>query len=150
MNTFIKQVFQKKPLNNVYKAIIFLDRDGTVIKEVNYLHNENQIELLPKAVEALQLLQSKNMLLAIITNQPAVARGLITIKQLRDINNKFVEKLKMHNIYINAVYSCPHHPNGNIIKYRMECTCRKPNTTMYKILSSDFRVDIKNSFVVGD
>jgi len=136
MHHFIEQIYRN---NKNYEGIIFLDRDGTINQEVNYLRDKMQIKVLPKVASGIQLLNRNNIAVIIITNQPVVARGLITIEDLKKINDILVERLKKEGAHIDAIYSCPHHPERNhqdipsyAMKYRIECECRKPGLAMYK------------------
>ena len=136
MHQFIEQIYRNK---KDYKGIIFLDRDGTINGELNYLRDKKQIRILPGVIDGIALLNKKNIAVVVITNQPVVARGLISIKDLEKLNDLLVDKLKKENAYIDAIYSCPHHPEKNhpdipafAVKYRIECDCRKPNIAMYK------------------
>lgn len=152
MHQFIEQIYRD---NKKYKGIIFLDRDGTINEEVNYLSDKIQIEILPKVIEGIRLLNKNKITVIIITNQPVVARGYITIDEVKEINDTLVEILQKENAYIDAIYSCPHHPqrDPNIpthaMKYRVECDCRKPGLAMHKKALSIY--DSKKVLgVVGD
>lgn len=136
MNQFIEQIYRN---SKNYKGIIFLDRDGTINEEVNYLRSKYQIEILPTVVEGLRLLNKKHIAVVVVTNQPVVARGLITIEDLKKLNDIMFENLRKERAYIDAVYSCPHHPERDhldipkrAMKYRMKCECRKHGLAMYK------------------
>jgi len=133
---FIEQVYRN---NKNYRGIIFLDRDGTINREEKYIYHEKQIKFLPQVTEGIRLLNKNNIAVIVITNQPAVARGLITIEDLKKLNDILFEKLKKENAYIDAIYSCPHHPERShsdiprdAMKYRISCKCRKPGTAMHK------------------
>ncbi len=116
-----------------------MDRDGTLNREVNYLSDKAQIEILPHVADGIGMLNQNNIAIVVITNQPVVARGLITIEELKKLNDIIVERLKKEGVYIDAIYSCPHHPEidhpdipAYAMKYRTECKCRKPGLAMYK------------------
>lgn len=152
--SFIRQIYRNK---NDCQGIVFLDRDGTINKEVNYLRDEKQIQILPHVSEGIALLNKENIRVIVITNQPAVARGYTTISGLKKINNTLVSHLKKKNAYIDAIYSCPHHPERyhpnippNAMKYRIKCSCRKPKLAMFRQALRDFKVNTKKAFVVGD
>lgn len=136
MKGFIEQIYRNY---KNYKGIIFLDRDGTIIREVEYLQNEGDIEILPKVIDGIRILNQNNIAVIVVTNQPVVARGLINIKDLKRINNEIVSKLEKEGAYISAIYSCPHHPEKyhidippHAMKFRIKCECRKPGIAMYK------------------
>lgn len=119
----IVQIYKKEKLSE--SKIIFLDRDGTLCKE-GYIRSSKQIDILPTVAEGIRLINKNNIISAVVTNQPAVARGYITINTLKEINNKLVEILTRKDAYINAIYSCPHHPDF------LKCKCRKPGILMFK------------------
>ncbi len=153
MHQFIEQIYRNE---KDYKGIIFLDRDGTLNQEVNYLQKLMQIKLLPSVLEGIRALNKNKIAVVIITNQPVVARGYITIGELKKINDSLVAILKKKNAYIDAIYSCPHHPEmehpdipPHAMKYRIKCECRKPGLAMYKKALSVF--GSKKVFgVIGD
>ncbi len=142
MKKFIEQIYRK---NKNYEGIVFLDRDGTINEEVDYLNSEMQTKILPTVVRGIQILNKKRIAVVVITNQPVIARGLITIDELKKINDTLFEDLKKEGAFIDAIYSCPHHPETNhsdipphAMKFRIECDCRKPGLAMYKKAISDF------------
>lgn len=153
MSHFITQIYRN---NKGYKGIVFLDRDGTINKEVNYLSYKAQIEILPKVARGIRMLNQNNIAVVVITNQPAVARGLITIDDLKKLNDRLSKRLKKESAYIDAIYSCPHHPERNhpdipekAMKYRVKCECRKPGLLMYKNALSTYGLK-KILGVIGD
>lgn len=136
MKGFIEQIYRN---TRDYKGVVFLDRDGTINKEVSYLRSKYQIEILPTVVRGLRLLNKKHIAVVVITNQPVVARGLVTTERLKKLNDILVERLKKERAYVDAIYSCPHHPERDhpdipkrAMKYRIKCKCRKPGLAMYK------------------
>lgn len=153
MQQFTEQIYRNK---KDYQGIIFLDRDGTLNYEVNYLRGKMQIRLLPSVAEGIRLLNKNKIAVVVITNQPVVARGYVTIAKLKEINDTLVTIFKKENAYIDALYSCPHHPEKNHLdipafaaKYRIACNCRKPNIAMYKKARTVF--GSKKMFgVIGD
>ena len=107
-------------------------------------------------MRGIQILNKKRIAVVVIANQPVIARGLITVDDLKKINDTLVKKLAKESAYIDAIYSCPHHPERNhsdipkrAMKYRIVCECRKPGPAMYKKAISDF--GSKNILgVIGD
>jgi len=137
------------------KIAVFLDRDGTLNEEVNLLIKPEQIKLIEGAAEGLKLLNEKNILAIITTNQPVVARNLITEEQLKEINAELLNQLEKKGAHIDSVYYCPHHPEknhpeANDLNYRRVCNCRKPGIGMILESTKTFKIDIKISYVVGD
>ncbi len=129
---------------------IFLDRDGTINVEKNYLYKITEFEFLPGVIEALKLFQSHGFLLIIITNQSGIARGYYTEEQYHVLNNWMLEELKKNDVNIDAVYYCPHHSEAKIEKYCKNCSGRKPKLGMYERAVEDFNIDLSHSYVIGD
>lgn len=129
---------------------IFVDRDGTLIKEVGYLRRLEQIEILPGVPEAIQLLRQQGLKVAVITNQSAVARGLITEDELREIHQKLSDELARHGAFLDGIYYCPHHPTEGVEPYRIVCDCRKPKVGLARRAAADLNLHIPRSYVVGD
>lgn len=86
----------------------------------------------------------------VVSNQPAVARGLITSSDLIEINEEIVRQLKEKNAFINAIYSCPHHPQANLLEYRIDCECRKPKTLLLEDALRQFKTNVKKYYLIGD
>ena len=126
---------------------IFLDRDGTINKEVNYLRSKEHLKFLPGTISALKLLASDNWQLFILTNQSGIARGLITEDQLGNIHNYMLKSLKSNDIHIKQIYYCPHHPDYG---EKVDCECRKPKPGMIFKAAEEFQIDMHNSYLVGD
>ncbi len=136
------------------RRIVFLDRDGTINKEVDLLKGKEQLELLPRSAEGIRILNENGFLVVIVTNQPQVARGLCTEEEVRKINALLVRMLAEKGAKIDAAYYCPHHPDKGYPEenpaYKMECECRKPKTGMLKEAAKKFGVALTDCFVVGD
>lgn len=129
---------------------IFLDRDGTINVEKDYLYRIQDFEFLPGVIEALYNLQNNDYHLIIVTNQSGIARGYYLEDDFTRLNEWMKENLKKHGIFLDAVYYCPHHPNAKINKYRLECECRKPKLGMFQQAIKDLNIDIDQSFAIGD
>jgi len=127
----------------VKKSAAFLDRDGTICEDVNYLSRPEQIKLFPFASEAVRLLNENNFLVILITNQSGIARGFFDENALREIHEKLVSELAEQNAKLDAIYFCPHNSVDN-------CACRKPKTGMIEQAAKDFSIDLKNSWMIGD
>lgn len=129
---------------------VFLDRDGVINYEVGNLHKIEDLKILPGVGPAIHLLNKKKIPVIVVTNQPAVARGLITEDGVEEINREIEKRLLIDKAIITKFYFCPHHPNADVAEYRMVCDCRKPKTGLFKEATKKFGLDIKKSFVVGD
>lgn len=128
---------------------IFLDRDGTLIEEKNYLSDKKDIKFLDGVFDGLQILQQQ-FLLIIITNQSGVARGYFNEDKVIEINEEIKKQLRDHNINITDIFYCPHHIAGKIKKYSIKCNCRKPNTGLINIAVEKYNIDLSKSYVIGD
>lgn len=142
-----------KNLKNKQKAV-FLDRDGTINKYVGFLRNIAEFELLDGVAEAIRKINSKGYLAIVVTNQPVIARGEMTVDQLEEIHNKMETLLGKEGAYIDGLYYCPHHPHkgyaGEVPELKIDCDCRKPKPGMLLRAAEDFNIDLKNSYMVGD
>ena len=131
-------------------AAVFLDRDGTLIREVNYLSMIAQIEVLPGVTRALKLLRGHGFKLVMVTNQSVVARGRLSEAGLQQIHAEIVNRLADEGASLDGIYYCPHHPTEGLGDYRIVCGCRKPKTGMIERAREDFQIDPSRSYVVGD
>jgi D-glycero-D-manno-heptose 1,7-bisphosphate phosphatase len=128
---------------------ILLDRDGTIIREVGYLGRPEQVELLPGAVEGMRRLRAAGYLLVVLTNQAGVARGYYDEEAVHAVHERLREMLDEQGVQWDAIYYCPHHPEGQG-NYRRACPNRKPGTGMYEQAARDLGLDLAQSVVVGD
>lgn len=132
-----------------------MDRDGVINEEVDLLHREDQLVLIPGAAEAVRRLNDAGILVIVATNQPVVARNLCTEDDVRRINARLEAMLgEAAAARLDAIYFCPHHPethhpDGNPA-YRGPCDCRKPNIGMLEQARQRFGLDYARCFVVGD
>ncbi len=131
-------------------AAVFLDRDGTLIREVGYLRRVDQLEILPGVPEALVLLGNFGFKLVMVTNQSAVARGWLSEDELGRIHDALATELARSGVNLDGVYYCPHHPTEGNGAYRLKCACRKPNTGMIERACVELGLDPTASYVVGD
>jgi D-glycero-D-manno-heptose 1,7-bisphosphate phosphatase len=132
-NDFFAGRVQAKNLSNKQKAI-FLDRDGVINKYVGFLRNIDDFELLPGVAEAVKKINESGYLCIVVTNQPVIARGEVTVAELDEIHKKMETLLGLEGCYIDALYYCPHHPHkgyeGEIPELKIDCECRKPKHGM--------------------
>jgi len=129
---------------------VFLDRDGTINEEVEYLSNVDQLKLIDGVTEAIRLLNNAGYKVVVITNQSGIARGYITEAQVKTIHTELEKMLQKENAYIDGIYYCPHHPDADVDAYKVDCDCRKPKRGMLEQAAKDLDIDLKNSFVIGD
>jgi len=126
---------------NENKAI-FLDRDGTLNKDFGYVYKIEDFELLPGVIEGLKMLQDEYIFI-IITNQSGIGRGYYTVDDFHAFNNLLITTLAKEGIEIKKIYFCPHQKDEN-------CDCRKPNTKYINQAVSEFNIDLKTSWMIGD
>ena len=143
----------EKNLQNKQKAV-FLDRDGTINKYVEFLRNIDEFELLDGAVEAIKKINASGYLAIVVTNQPVIARGEVSFEELERIHNKMETLLGKEGAYLDAIYFCPHHPHkgyeGERPELKFDCNCRKPKPGMLLKAAQDFNIDLAQSWMVGD
>lgn len=133
------------------RCAVFLDRDGVLLKEKHYLSSPENVELFPNAANAVRMLREFDFLTIVVTNQSAIARGLITEEQLQDIHLELEKQLKKAaNIALDDILVCPHHPSKGIAPYRSKCSCRKPEPGMLLAAQKKFDLDLTKSFLIGD
>ncbi len=129
---------------------VFLDRDGTVNVDVDHLHRREDLRLLPGVAKAIGNLNKLGFLVVLVTNQAAIAKGILTESGLDEIHALLFKRLGRERAHVDAVYYCPHHPGGNIAKYAIRCRCRKPEIGMIMKAVRRFKIDVKKSFLIGD
>lgn len=123
----------------------FLDRDGTLIVEQNYLADPAGVDLLPGTVAALRALRDAGYILIVVTNQSGIARGLIEPEQYAAVRRRLDELLAEAGVYLDGVYHCPHHPD-----HTGSCECRKPGTALYRRAAAEHSLDLARSIYIGD
>jgi D-glycero-D-manno-heptose 1,7-bisphosphate phosphatase len=137
-------------IGDARRRAVFLDRDGTINEEVNYLSRPEQLRLLPNAAEGIKLLRAKGFLAIIVTNQSGVARGYFSEQRVLEIHQDLQALLAKAGVAIDGFYYCPHHPQVGYAPYRRECECRKPKPGMLLRAAKDFQLDLAQCFVAGD
>lgn len=142
-----------KNLKNKQKAI-FLDRDGTINKYVGFLTDINEFELLDGVTEAIKMINESGYLAIVVTNQPVIARGEVSVEELQEIHNKMETLLGQAGAYIDDIFYCPHHPHkgyeGERPEYKIECECRKPKPGMLLAAAEKYNIDLRESWMIGD
>lgn len=136
------------------RSCIFLDRDGTINEEVNYLRDPDQLVLIPGASAAIRKLNQSGALTVCITNQPIVARGEASFKVVDNIHSKLDYLIGLEGAYLDRIYYCPHHPEsghvGEVQELKIRCECRKPGTELIDLAVRELRVNRNTSWFVGD
>ena len=134
---------------HLYKAV-FIDKDGTLIPNIPYNVDPDKITIDDETIEGLRLLKEEGFLLIVISNQSGVAKGYFEEKDLKQVGNKISALLQKHKLNIDAFYYCPHEPNGTVEQYAISCDCRKPLPGMILKASSELKIDLSQSWMIGD
>jgi len=132
------------------RPAVFFDRDGTLIEDADFLTSADEIRILPNAIPGLKRLHEAGYLIVVVTNQSGVARGYLTERELDKINDHLVEQVATLGGHVDAVFYCPHHPDGKIKKYARKCNCRKPLPGLFIQAREELDIDLQRSFAVGD
>ncbi|MCJ7656080.1 MAG: HAD family hydrolase [Dehalococcoidia bacterium] len=122
---------------------VFIDRDGTMAKDVHYCRHPEDFELLPDTAKAIRLLNQHSFKVIVITNQSGIARGYFTEETLAEIHEKMRGELAKERAWVDAIYYCPHHPDDN-------CQCRKPKPKLALQAAKNHDIELEGCFVVGD
>jgi D-glycero-D-manno-heptose 1,7-bisphosphate phosphatase len=133
------------------KKAVFLDRDGTVSREVGYLNHERRLRLLPGSAAAIRKLNDAGLPAVLVTNQAGVARGYFE-EPLVHVVHKRLETLieEEAGARLDAIYFCPHHPDVGEPPWRQDCNCRKPRPGMLLQASEELDIDLAQSYLVSD
>lgn len=129
---------------------VFIDKDGTLIRDIPYNIKPGLIELAADAAPALRLLQEQGYLLIVISNQSGVARGYFTEEALTPVSDFIGETLAKEGITISGFYYCPHYAGGTVEEYSFQCDCRKPKPGLILQATDDFSIDVSLSWMIGD
>ncbi len=132
------------------RKAVFLDRDGTLIRNHHYGCDPDRIVLLDGVPEGLSLLKRAGYRLLVVTNQSGVARGYFSEEQLSVMHRRLGQMLEEQGAAIDDFYYCPHHPEGVVPRYALECHCRKPAPGMVERGIAEFGIDAAASWLVGD
>ena len=124
---------------------LFLDRDGVINKEINYLHKIDDFEFIDGIFELCKYYQSLGYLIFVVTNQSGIVRGYYDENDFKILTTWITEQFLINNIKIQKVYHCPHHESIS-----GKCECRKPSPGMLYLARDEFNIDLKNSIMIGD
>ena len=131
------------------KKAIFLDRDGTINVEKDYIYKSEDLVFEEGSIEALKTFKNLGYILIVVSNQSGIARGYFTEEDLNIFNNTMNEILKKNGVEITEFYCCPHHPDG-IGEYKKVCECRKPNNKMIEDAIKKYNINREKSYMIGD
>lgn len=137
-------------MQNLSHKAVFLDKDGTLIENVPYNVDPTQIQWCEGAIASLQQLHQAGYKLFVITNQSGVARGYFAETELAIVEHHLTQELAQFSIPLAGFYYCPHHPDGTIAPYNIDCVCRKPEPGLLLRAAADHQIDLNASWFIGD
>jgi D-glycero-D-manno-heptose 1,7-bisphosphate phosphatase len=129
---------------------LFLDRDGAVVQEAGYLHRVEDIHIIPGAANVISVANKRNVVVVMVTNQSGVGRGYYGWTEFQTVQNAIIAALETVGAVVNAVYACPHHPEGKGLLAHPNHPARKPNPGMLLKAASSLTLDLESSWLVGD
>jgi D-glycero-D-manno-heptose 1,7-bisphosphate phosphatase len=132
------------------RAAVFLDRDGTINKEVGYLSNPGGLVLIDGSGGAVRRINEAGFLAVLVTNQSGIARGYFTEAVLETIHARLTAELEKTGARLDGIYVCPHHTEGTVASYTVDCGCRKPQTALVEKAARNLDIDLSASYMVGD
>lgn len=127
------------------RPALFLDRDGVINVEKNYLHKKEDFEFIENIFELCLFYQKQNFLIIVVTNQSGIARSYYCESDFSSLTFWMINEFDKKGVSIDQVYHCPHHPD-----ITGACECRKPSAGMLLQAQKDFNIDMKNSVLIGD
>lgn len=130
-------------------SAVFLDRDGVINEEVGYLHDPNDLRLIPGSADAIRALNERAIPVIVVTNQAGVARGHYSEREVGALHDALQKMLGEYGAHIDRFYYCPHHPDVEG-KYRKVCDCRKPMPGMLHLAAKEMHVDLRHCVIIGD
>lgn len=132
------------------RRAIFVDRDGTLSEKNGLVTDPEQLRLLPCAATAIRRLNLSGLQVIVVTDQPGVAFDEFDEDVLADVHERLRLLLLEASARLDAIYHCPHHPEGKIERYRRNCACRKPGVALFERARDEMGIDLEGSFFVGD
>jgi D-glycero-D-manno-heptose 1,7-bisphosphate phosphatase len=132
------------------KPCAFLDRDGVINVDTDYVHTPEEFRFMPGMPEAIQLLNDAGWLVVVVTNQAGIGRGRYTEAEFAAFTSWIDERLAETGAHVDATYHCPHHPTAAVGEYLRECECRKPAPGMLLHAIAEWEPDVSRSFLLGD
>lgn len=132
------------------KKVVFLDRDGTINKEVGYLHKKEDLVFIPRAAQAIHLLNRNGFLVVVVTNQAGVAKGYYKEEDILQLHRYMQEELRKVDAGIDEFCYCPYHIDGKIDRYKKDSEDRKPGIGMFQSIEKKVEIDKANSWMIGD
>lgn len=132
------------------KPAVFIDRDGTLIKDKHYLADPEGISFLPGSLEAVRKLKEAGYLVVVVSNQSGVARGFYPVGIVEEVNDRLCALMHEAGCEPDDIRYCPHYLDGEVAEYSIDCNCRKPKPGMLEEAAATLGIDIKRSYMIGD
>jgi D,D-heptose 1,7-bisphosphate phosphatase len=132
------------------RRAVFLDRDGTLNVDREYVRTPEEVELIPNAAEGARMLAGAGFVLVVVSNQSGIARGFFTELEADAVDQRLAELLAAQGVIITASYRCPHLPDGPLPEYAIACDCRKPLPGLIVRAAADLSLDLNRSWAIGD
>ena len=132
------------------KRAVFLDRDGVILEQHEYLNRAEDLVLIPGAGEAIARLNAASIQVIVVTNQAGIAKGHLTLSDLEEIHVRLRRELFVCGARLDAIYYCPHHPEATVPEFLRDCPCRKPGIGMFEKARDEHGIDLDASCLVGD
>lgn len=129
---------------------VFLDRDGTINEEMGYINHLSRFRIFDYTFNAIKIFNNLGFKVIIITNQSGIARGYFDENLLSRVHKELLNQAKVNHAHIDKIYFCPHHKNGIVKKYKIECECRKPKPGMLLRAQQELKISLENSYLIGD
>jgi len=151
IGTYKNLKFGKKNLpRKTLRKAAFLDRDGVINFDYGHVHKIKNFKLKKNVMSGLKILQQKGYLLFIVTNQAGIGKGFYKEKDFLVFQKKIYSIFNKKNIFFSDTQYCPHHPEAKIKIFKKNCKCRKPGNLLIKNILSNYNINIKKSFMIGD
>lgn len=132
-------------MSNQKRPALFLDRDGVINVDIDYLHKIEDFDFIDGIIELCRHCQAQGYLIVVVTNQSGIARGRYSEEDFETLTHWMVEEFAKEGVQINGVYHCPHHPD-----ITGKCRCRKPEPGMLLDAAEDLEIDLAHSLLIGD
>ncbi len=132
------------------RPAVFLDRDGTINVEKNYLHRIVDFQFIVGSLEAIKELNRSGYLVLVVTNQSGVARGYFSLQDVEALHQHLAQRLTAAGAHVDGFYVCPHHPTAGEGALRCVCTCRKGEPGLLLQAAREHGIDLSRSFMIGD
>jgi D-glycero-D-manno-heptose 1,7-bisphosphate phosphatase len=146
----VTEVTRNTPNGLSILPALFLDRDGVIIEEVEYLSNPSEVRLIPGSAQAIARLNQRGIPVVVVTNQAGVGRGYFPEARVAEVHRHLDRLLAAEGATIDRYYYCPHHPTAAVGPHRVNCPCRKPQPGMLLRAAAELHLNLKHSTIVGD